>query len=241
MKHATLQSALLAVAVCAMISPSHADDKDRSLKLQKSSADKYPQKRPAKKPYFSSATISIFSSSRVDSNGRVASQSKVTGNASGNASVFGYANSNASALVQRYGRPEKSSDSSSARLRIEGDPDSYGSPLNEATSTVKITKNGIQISQSVDADEFGAVMKLDVLTRSEKIAVRERIKGSIRARVQPLQRNAKERVYSAADRDSLRKQNPRLVRRIEAFEKIVGTAKAAISKKGGFAEGKGQG
>jgi hypothetical protein len=242
MKRFSVTSSLIAiVALCVMTSPSHADDKGGVRKFQKSMADKYRQKQPLENPYFSSATISGFSWSQVDSNGRVTSQSKVSGSATGNASVFGRANGNASSTVTQNGRDEESNATSSARLRIDGDPDNYRNPANEAASTVSVTKNGVQISRSADADEVGAVTKLDVITRSEKMSVRERSTGPIEVRIQSRKRNAVEKVHSAINRDELKKKNPRLVRRIEAFEKIVGTAKATVDEKGGDAEGKTKG
>lgn len=239
MKRFFAPSTLIAVAALGVVAyPSHADDESGVPILRPSMADKYRPAQPVENPHFSTATISIFSSSRVYPDGRVASQSRVTGSARGNASVFGRAFSNASAMSHRYGRNEKSNAMSSAQLRINGDSGNYRRPTNEAASTVSVTKNGVQISQSVDAEEHGAVTKLNVITRSETIAVRQRSDGPIEVRIQSRKRNAAEKVYSALDRDELKKTNPRLVRRIEAFEKIVGTARATVDQKGGGAEGK---
>ena len=238
MKRFSVRSTLIAiVALCVLTSPSHADDKGGVPNLQESMTEKYRQEQPVENSYFSSATISSFSSSQVDSNGRVASQSKVSGSATGNASVFGRAIGNASSKFKRNGPGEKSNALSSAQLRIDGDSDNYRSPTNEAASTVSVTKNGVQISRSADADELGTVTMLDVITRTEKMAVRQRSDGPIEVRIQSRKRNGAEKVYSALNRDELKKKNPRLVRRIEAFEKIVGTAKATVDEKGGNAEG----
>ncbi|MGB7345902.1 MAG: hypothetical protein WBD20_16920, partial [Pirellulaceae bacterium] len=65
--------------------------------------------------------------------------------------------------------------------------------------------------------------------------------GSIEVRIQSGKRNDAEKVYSASSRDELKKENPRLVRRIEAFEKIVGTAEATVDQTGGDAKGKANG
>jgi hypothetical protein len=242
MKRSSVRSTLIAiVAWCVTTLPSHADDKGGVPKPQKSMADEYRQEQPIENSNFSSATISSFSLSQVDSSGRVTSQSKVSGSATGNASVFGRANGNASSTVTRNGRDEKSNASSSARLRIDSDSDNYRSPSNQAASTVSVTKNGIQISRSADADEMGTVTKLDVITRSEKISVRQRSDGPIEVRIQSRKRDAGEKVYAATNRDELKKKDPRLVRRIEAFERIVGTATATVDEKGGAAEGETKG
>ena len=242
MKRLSVRSTFIAVvSLCVVTAPSYAEDRGDVPKLGESMADRYREEQPAEKPDFTTATISSFSWSQVDSNGRVTSQSKVTGNATGNASVFGRANGNASFSVKRNGRDENSNASSSARLRIDGESDNYRSRSNEATSKVSVTKNGVQISRSADADELGTVTKLDVTTRSEKIAVRQHGDGPIEVRIQSRKRDAGEQVYSAGNRDELKKKNPRLVRRIEAFEKIVGTAKATVDEKGGGGEGKTKG
>ena len=163
MKRLFVGSTLIAiVGSCAMNLPSQADDKGGAPNLQKSTADQYRREQPIETPNLSSATISSFSSLLVDSNGRVASRSRVSGSATGNASVFGRAFGNASSTLKRKGRDETSNAFSSARLRINGDEDDYRSPTNESASTVSVTKNGVQVSRSAEADEIGTVTKLDM-------------------------------------------------------------------------------
>ena len=238
MKRLSAGSTLIASAVLWLVtSPSHADEGKSVQKLQEGNANKYREEPSTTNPYSSSFKISAFSSSYVDSSGKVASQSKVVGNATGNASVFGQASGYASSTVMRNGRTKTSSATSSAQLRIGG---RYPSPPSEAASTVSVTKNGVQISRSSDANDLGTLTRLDVITRSEKIAVREHSGGPIEVKIQSRKRNAGDKVYSASNRDELKRKNPRLVRRIEAFERIVGTASATVDGKSGGAKGKAQ-
>ncbi|WP_419193903.1 hypothetical protein [Novipirellula herctigrandis] len=110
---------------------------------------------------------------------------------------------------------------------------------NASSSTSTVIKNGIRITRSVHADEDQKVSKLNVVDKTQEIAVREISDGAIEIRVRSLKKNADgsitEKVYSAVSRDELKEQAPELVRNIERYEKMAGFASATVGPNGGNA------
>jgi hypothetical protein len=231
------------LVLCVLVPWTHAaDDNDKPLK-RKSDSENYRYDDDDSDTQTSSASVSSSSSSRSQSNGGTSSKSAVTGTAIGNALGAGSANGNASSL--RAGKDQNARlrrASSSARAKVKGnnDPtDRYGNsdnrPMasNNSSSTSSVTKNGVQISRSVKADKDVTLTKLDVIDTTQEMSVRESSDGSIEVRLRDRKKNAdrstNEKVYSAATRDELKQQAPELVRKIERYEKMAGTAKASVS------------
>ncbi|QDV84771.1 hypothetical protein TBK1r_37230 [Stieleria magnilauensis] len=237
--------------LCSFASSSDAaDNNDKSTFSKKLAADQ-PYGDTHTPTNFSSASASSSSSSQSDSNGRTRSRSEATATATGNAASSAAANGQARSLRKQDGQAaQKNRAASSARAKAKGDAaptDRYPnlkSPQENtlATSTATVVKNGIKITRSIKATDEGTVTTLDVVTKTDELSVLDGRDGSIEVRVRDRNKNAAgkidEQVYSAASRDELRKQSPKLVRKIEAFEKIAGTVRASVDPPSANAFGK---
>lgn len=236
--------------LCALTSSTEAADNNRLQFSKKLSADQ-PYGDTTTPTNFSSASASSSSFSQIDSNGRTRSRSDATATATGNAASWAAANGQARSLRKKDGHAaQKNRAASSARAKAKGNAaptdrysDSKLPPENKlATSTATVVKNGIKITRSINATDEGTVTTLDVVTKTDELSVLEGRDGSIEVRVRDRNKNAAgkvdEQVHSAASRDELRKQSPKLVRKIEAFEKIAGTVRASVDPRTATAFGK---
>lgn len=237
--------------LCAFVSASDAADNNDKLQFPKTLAADQPYGDTSTPTNFSSASASSSSLSQSDSNGRTRSRSDATATATGNAAGSATANGQARSLRNKDGQAAQNKQAaSSARAKANGNAapaDRYPdlkSPREDtlATSTATVFKNGIKITRSIKATDEGTVTTLDVVSKRDELSVLENSDGSIEVRVRDRNENAAgkvdEQVYSAASRDELRKQSPKLVRKIEAFEKIAGTVRASVDPQSATAFGK---
>jgi hypothetical protein len=122
----------------------------------------------------------------------------------------------------RYGQRKSQADDNSDRRTNSS----------RASSSTTVTKNGVRVSHSVQANGDETVTTLEVKDRTREVTVRESSDGPIEVRIHGRKKNADgstdEKVYTARDRDELREQSPKIVRMIKRYEKIAGDANASV-------------
>ncbi|WP_442511151.1 M56 family metallopeptidase [Novipirellula sp. SH528] len=232
-----IHAAVSLLMLCVLIPWTHADDKYNT-------DNKYK-----KDTQTSSATVTSSSSSQSLGNGDTRSTSTVTGTANGNASGAGAANGKANSNSVRNGKDAKSNQaSSSAAAKVAGQnkPDRRYDKTNESTttsnqasSTSSIQINDIKISRSVHSENGITSTKMDVIDKTQKIAVRESSDEGIEVRVRDREKNPdgsiNEKVCTAKTWDELQQQAPDLVRKIKRYEKMAGNVTVSTDVRGGVA------
>lgn len=219
------------VMLCVLVPWTRADDRYR---------DKSPQRSPSSQS--SSASVSSSSASSSGPNGRVISNSRMSATATGNALSSGSTAGRALAHGPRTRQETSSSAAGTARSNppaAAGSPavDRYGFPVAAgnveelvpgpgSSSSSTITVNGIRLTRSMQANDEETVTKLDVVDKKKEYSVRESSLGSIEVRVRDHRKDdggqLDEKVYTAADRNELKRKEPQLVRTIQRYEKLAG-------------------
>ncbi len=232
-----IHTAVALLMLCVLIPWTHADDKYKADNKYKTDTQT------------SSATVTSSSSSQSSGNGDARSTSTVTGTATGNAAGSGAANGKATSLKTRNGNEVKSKEaSSSAAADVAGQKkpanqygnrDSKITTSNQASSTSSIQINDIKISRSVHSENGVTSTKMDVIDKTNKIAVRESSDEGIEVRVRDREKNPdgsiNEKVYTAKSWDELQQQAPDLVRKIKRYEKMAGNVTVSKDVRDGIA------
>ncbi len=241
------------VMLCVLVPWTRADDRYQEKTPQRSPGSQSPQPLPSSQG--SSASVSGFSASSIGPGGRVISNSRMNATATGDAFSSGATAGRAMARGPRTRNGTSSSASGTARSNppaAAGSPrlDRYGFPVVAgnveelvpgagSSSSSSITVNDIRLTRTVQANDEETVSRLDVVDKKKEYSVRESSLGPIEVRVRDHRKDdggqLDEKVYTAADRNELKRNEPQLVRTIQRYEKLASKLQVSADVEAGGA------